>query len=100
MATGELYLTDVDIDNSGVYTCRVSSPSGATSSASTDVNVGFPPEFLEQSWEQIDFVLNAEAYFSCLAAGEPQPTVSRQSMSACFEPIVSSLGCRDLVLFV
>ncbi|XP_013171679.1 PREDICTED: hemicentin-1 [Papilio xuthus] len=73
VATGELHLKDVDIDSSGMYTCRVSTLSGAAS-ATTVLNVGFPPEFLEQSSEQTEFVLNEEAYFSCLAAGEPNPT--------------------------
>ncbi|XP_045539449.1 hemicentin-2-like [Papilio machaon] len=75
VATGELHLKDVEIESSGVYTCRVSTLSGAAS-ATTELNVGFPPEFLEQSSEQTDFDLNAEAYFSCLAAGEPNPTAT------------------------
>ncbi|KPJ11064.1 Hemicentin-2 [Papilio machaon] len=75
VATGELHLKDVEIESSGVYICRVSTLSGAAS-ATTELNVGFPPEFLEQSSEQTDFDLNAEAYFSCLAAGEPNPTAT------------------------
>ncbi|XP_014358827.2 hemicentin-1 isoform X3 [Papilio machaon] len=75
IATGELYLNDINMGDNGLYTCRVNTFSGATS-ASKMVNVGFPPYFNEAASEVIYYVADAEAYLSCLATGVPTPTVT------------------------
>ncbi|KPI99920.1 Hemicentin-2 [Papilio xuthus] len=75
IASGELYLDNINMGDNGLYTCRVNNFSGATS-ASKIVNVGIPPYFIEPANGTILYKPDAEAYLSCLASGVPTPAVT------------------------
>ncbi|CAH2055787.1 unnamed protein product, partial [Iphiclides podalirius] len=74
IADGELILYNVQPSDQGLYTCRVNTFSGSTS-ATISVKVGFKPMFTTDEDENVDFKLDADAYLSCVARGEPKPKV-------------------------
>nr|XP_026491833.1 hemicentin-1-like [Vanessa tameamea] len=71
---GNLYLSNAQLSDSGIYTCRLST-FWSSESYNKNVVVGFKPEFNSDYKKNINFKEGTVETLDCTAKGEPTPTV-------------------------
>ncbi|XP_014218355.1 neuroglian [Copidosoma floridanum] len=75
-----LFIKQVDFEDKGTYTCKVSNGVGLNQSHSVELEVESKPYFTEELYTVMDIIEGEKIELKCVARGQPEPKITWKYM--------------------